>query len=199
MTDPKQSYRNRRAMICKKAFEGFHPDLSKSRNPKEVLLVIDLASQGLYSKEIAEKIGKTPKAVQKIFRRYNFPDLHNIAPPRMEERHDWKHGIKYCKGYQYKRAPGHPRGSKHGGYVATHRLVMESMIGRHLGEVEVVDHIDGDVTNNQPENLRLFASNAEHLAETLKGRRPNWSKEGFSRIGKYDRTLCKSGQRKKDL
>ena len=182
MTDPKQTYRKRYAEACAKAFDGFYPDLTGCRNPGEVLAVFEMAKSGMMSKEIAEQIQKTPKAVQKIFRRYNFPRLHNIAVPMLEERHDWKHGRKVCKGYIYIRTPGHPNCSKHGSYVAEHRLVMESKLGRYLLPTEVVDHIDGNIVNNHPDNLRVFASNGEHLAETLAGKCPEWSDDGKRRI-----------------
>jgi len=182
MTDPKQEYRNLHAEACSKAFEGFELDLSGCKEPDTVLRVMELAASGLYSREIADVIGKTANAVQSIFRRYNFPKLHNIVVPRMEQRHDWKHGEKLMKGYLYRRTLGHPNGLKHGSYVAVHRLVVEEKIGRYLSPEEVVDHIDGDIKNNHPDNLRVFASNAEHLRETLKGRCPNWSEEGLKAL-----------------
>jgi len=176
------TYRERHATETKKLFEGFEPDVSRAHSPVKILAVRDLAAAGLYSKEIAELIGSTPKAVQKIFRRYDFPTLHNFAPPLREERPGWAGGVKIANGYAYARTPEHPNGSKYGGYVAVHRLVVEKEIGRYLTREEVVDHIDGDVANNHPDNLRLFPNNAEHLRVTLKGRRPNWSEEGKAAI-----------------
>lgn len=46
----------------------------------------------------------------------------------------------------------------------THRLVAEQMLGRPLAPGEVVHHIDRDKRNNNPENLMVFASQAEHAA-----------------------------------
>ncbi len=43
-----------------------------------------------------------------------------------------------------------------------HRVVAERILGRPLKTGEVVHHIDGNVRNNNPENLRIFASQAEH-------------------------------------
>lgn len=43
-------------------------------------------------------------------------------------------------------------------------VVMEAEIGRPLTPAEVVDHINGDPTDDSPENLRLFASQSEHMA-----------------------------------
>ena len=47
---------------------------------------------------------------------------------------------------------------------------------------EVVDHIDGDMRNNDPSNLRVFASNADHLRATLTGKIPNWTPEGRAKF-----------------
>lgn len=182
MTDPKESYRKRHAQACKKAFDGFHPDLTGCKKPELVLRMIDLAASGLFSAEIAQILCLTPKAVQKTYRRYNFPVLHNLTVPLGQERGDWIHGQKIAKGYLYQRTPDHPHGSKHGSYVAVHRLVMEEKLGRFLLPTEVVDHIDGYTMNNHPDNLRVFPSNAEHLAETLRGKRPKWSEAGKLRI-----------------
>lgn len=178
-------YRAQRAKACRTAFENFSIDvsaLSASRNPFVVLEVCGLAKEGYFSHEIAAIVGKSPKAVQKIFRRYRFPALHNICPPQREQRQDWKGGQKVVKNYLYVRTPDHPNRSKHGGYVAKHRLVMESALGRYLTRTEVVDHIDGDPRNNDLSNLRVFASNAEHLRETRKGQCPNWSEDGLQAL-----------------
>lgn len=43
-----------------------------------------------------------------------------------------------------------------------HRVVAEQKLGRPLRKGEVVHHIDGDKRNNKPENLMVFASQAEH-------------------------------------
>lgn len=64
--------------------------------------------------------------------------------------------------------PDHPHANRHG-YCWEHRLVMERMIGRLLLRTEVVHHRDGDPSNNDPKNLQLFQSNAEHLRHELTG------------------------------
>ena len=177
-----ESYSERRAQKCREAFEGFQPDFSGCRDPELAQTILDLAREGKTSAEIAQVTGKTPKAIQKFFRRYDFPNLHNIEVRRMQEQPMWKGGEKLMKGYTYRRVPDHPNGTKHGNYVAVHRLVMEQKLGRYLLPTEVVDHIDGNIQNNHPDNLRVFANNAEHLRETLKGRCPKWSDDGKRRI-----------------
>lgn len=67
-------------------------------------------------------------------------------------------------GYRMILAKDHPFADMKG-YVREHRLVMESSIGRILDPKEVVHHIDGDRSNNSIENLKLYASNAEHLSD----------------------------------
>ena len=45
-----------------------------------------------------------------------------------------------------------------------HRVVAEQMLGRKLKPGEVVHHIDGDVRNNSPDNLMVFASQSDHAS-----------------------------------
>jgi hypothetical protein len=177
-------YREKRRLACQSLFSGFHPDYSSCRNPDQLRAIRNMAADGMYSHEIAELLGVTAKSVQKTFRRYEFPKMHNFFPPLQEERHGWKGGIKRVKGYLYQRTPEHPHASKHGKYVAIHRLVIEESLGRYLLPTEVVDHIDGDTANNDPSNLRVFASNAGHLRETLAGKVPKWSDEGLKSLAR---------------
>ena len=176
------NYRDDRKAQCLQLFADFRPDLTKCKNPEIVLKCAELASLGYFSHEIAEIVSKSPKAVQKIYRRYNFPVLQNFAPPLRENRKGWAGGLKIVKNYEYQRTIDHPNRSKHGGYVAVHRLVVEQKIGRYLLRTEVVDHIDGNTRNNHPDNLRVFANNAEHLRATLAGKCPNWTVDGKRRI-----------------
>lgn len=56
----------------------------------------------------------------------------------------------------------------------THRIVIEKLIGRPLAPGEVVHHIDCNLRNNNPKNLMLFSSQAEHL---------KWHREHDLRFG----------------
>lgn len=182
-----QEYRKRRAEKCNELFADFYPDTTGARKPDEVIRIYELAKDGYFSHEIAEIIGKSPKSVQKTFRRYDFPALHNFEPPRLEERPNYINGIKKMKGYLYKRMPHHPNGTKHGNYVAVHRLVMEEKLNRYLKPEEVVHHIDGDIKNNHPDNLEVYPDNATHLSETLSGKVPNWTKQGLKALDRSRR------------
>jgi hypothetical protein len=55
----------------------------------------------------------------------------------------------------------HPMAMK-SGYVLEYRLVMAEKLGRMLTSDEFVHHIDGDPTNNHPDNLMLV-TRSEHL------------------------------------
>lgn len=52
--------------------------------------------------------------------------------------------------------------------VDEHRLAMERLIGRRLGQNEVVHHIDGDKSNNDLTNLVLM-SRSDHARMHMKG------------------------------
>lgn len=104
------------------------------------------------------------------------------GPPPGSRNPSWNGGRTIDKsGYVLVRVPNHPH-ANHGGYVREHRLVMEQVLGRYLDPEEVVHHRNSDRSDNRPENLELFESNASHLAHELKGQRPNWTPEGYARM-----------------
>jgi hypothetical protein len=83
----------------------------------------------------------------------------------------WKGGWRVNdQGYVLVYRPEHPQADAKG-LVREHRLVMEQMIGRYLRPEEVVHHDDDNGQNNDPGNLRLFASNAEHKAYEMRERK----------------------------
>lgn len=149
--------------------------------------IVDLADGVRSSREIAELTGYSMKYVQRILLKMNLPRLKQAAP--MGEKNPlWKGGHRISRdGYVYVRAPiGHPFAKpakgKNYGRILQHRLLMEQKLGRYLDPKEVVDHIDGNTLNNDLSNLRLFASNAEHLSRTLKGKTPQWSELGLQNM-----------------
>ena len=73
----------------------------------------------------------------------------------------WKGGSRVSAGRTYYHLPWHPL-ADHKGYVARYIIVAELKLGRPLVKGEVVHHEDEDYTNDHPDNLRVFASQAEH-------------------------------------
>ena len=65
------------------------------------------------------------------------------------------------KGYWHFYMPDNPMSGKQG-YVAEHRLVMSKHLGRLLKRLEVVHHINKDITDNRIDNLEL-TSIGKHL------------------------------------
>ena len=51
------------------------------------------------------------------------------------------------------------------GYAYEHRLVAEEKIGRRLRDGEIVHHVDGEKTNNDPGNLEVLPSVSAHRLE----------------------------------
>lgn len=90
----------------------------------------------------------------------------------------WKGGVTYFrkKGnygkyrIKYVRCPKEylPMARKDG-YVMEHRLTVAQHLGRCLKRTEVVHHKDHDPTNNNPDNLMLFASNSQHKRYEARG------------------------------
>ena len=88
-----------------------------------------------------------------------------------ENHSSWKGGeIATSTGYISVWKRGHPCADKKG-YVLKHRLITEEHLGRYLKPHEVVHHKNGNRSDNRIENLELFASNADHIACTLKGKK----------------------------
>lgn len=77
-------------------------------------------------------------------------------------------GIKKIKERIVVYSPNHPYNYK--GYVLLSRLNMEKKIGRYLFPTEVVHHLDCNKQNDEPDNLYLFKTTAEHSRhhQTLK-------------------------------
>ena len=149
--------------------------------------VASLADGAKTSGEIAALLGLQPRHVRKILLRMNLPRLHEGARWG-KNNHQFETGRRIAtSGYVLMSTPeGHASAKKRAGRKTTliweHRHVMEQKLGRALLPTEAVDHVDGLTLHNHPDNLRLFASNAEHLRETLIGKVPQWSEAGYQNM-----------------
>lgn len=141
-----------------------------------------LHGNGAGDGEIARKFNCAPETVRLWRIRHGMPAACGEGAQFGNANSSWKGGRTIDKdGYILILSPQHSNANSHG-YVREHRLVMEQQLGRPLLPNEVVHHKDENKQNNAPENLQIFDQNGEHLAETRKGRCPNWTPEGRERI-----------------
>lgn len=143
-------------------------------------LVRRMAEEGAHPSKIAKAIGSKHQTVTAFLRRHNIP--FQLFDQSGANNPSWRGGRMIDKdGYVLIHQPDHPYTNRHG-YVREHRLAMERVLGRYLLPTEVVHHGKEGKQCNDPSNLSVYDSNGEHLAETLKGRTPQWTPEGQERI-----------------
>lgn len=161
----------------------------RQRSPESAMRlerIRSLADGTLSSAEIADKVGATAKYVQSILLEFDLPRLPHGSPTGRRNGSFAGGRSIDLDGYVMVSAPGHSGArmipGKNIGRILEHRLVAEQKIGRALLPGEVVDHIDGLHLHNHPDNLRVFASNADHLKATISGQVPAWSDEGREKL-----------------
>ena len=87
-----------------------------------------------------------------------------------KNHHGWKGGIKHRgDGYLMHSIKDHPYANIDG-YITEHRLILENKLGRYLESNEVSHHINGDILDNNPENLQVLTK-SEHAAHHNKMRK----------------------------
>lgn len=154
-------------------------------------LIAELCDGERTSKEIAGKLSENVKYVQRTMKAFDLPRRSRGAQ-KGSENPSWCGGRSIdLDGYVTVPCPDWMSGRRIG-RVFEHRLVMAREIGRDLLPTEVVDHIDGLHLHNDPSNLRLFSSNAEHLKATISGQVPNWSSDGIQRMNSTRRQRSES-------
>lgn len=127
-----------------------------------------MREQGCSVAEIAAAIDVPAEVVRERMVAAGIPRLEAKARP--DRNWFYRSGRTWdTGGYVLILVPAHP-GARANRYVAEHRLVAEAELGRYLLAREVVDHDNGNTTDNRWSNLRVFPSNAEHLRVTLGGR-----------------------------
>lgn len=121
-----------------------------------------LASKELTIDQIAEHFGVAVATIVRRMRHHGLRSQRGHGSPG-PANFFWQGGQRREKeGYRMVWMPNHPHAAQNG-YVREHRLVMERHLGRYLDPQEVVHHRDGDPTNNDPENLEVFANHSEHM------------------------------------
>lgn len=155
-------------------------------------MIVELANESRGVKEIARTIRRRASHVREVMAHLGLPRLPAGARPGANN-HQFLSGRRVTlDGYVLVTAPmDHPyarrRTNRRTKLIYEHRLALEQKLGRYLLPGEVTDHIDGLALHNAPENLRVFATNAEHLRATLSGKTPGWSASGMANfLGRGD-------------
>lgn len=135
------------------------------------------------SSEIADALNENTKYIQKMMLKYDLPRRKTgIVPPHRNVFYKCGRSINK-DGYASVICPVDYLGmAMSNGRVLEHRMVLARKIGRNLQPQEVVDHIDGIRLHNNPDNLRLFSCNADHLRATITGKIPQWSADGLAAL-----------------
>lgn len=140
--------------------------------------IVELAQQGYRRNEIASKLDCSYRYTGRVLKAAGI----ELGYARGEHNPAWRGGRKVdLDGYVLLETSPRRR--------LEHRQVMAETLGRPLLPEEVVDHIDGITIHNAPSNLRVFASNGEHLKATLTGIPKAISLSGSSNIRAQKKSL----------
>jgi len=140
-----------------------------SRQPKLTPEVFELRKEGMTLQAIADKFGVTKVAVHNYLKRprtrFNLPSVERPCsycgtPGWYSQEQDPKNAYCSTECYTLLLNEGAYKENRHGQRLG--REVVENRYGP-LPKGSVVHHVDGNDLNNAPENLVLFASQADHL------------------------------------
>jgi len=115
------------------------------------------------AQKIADSYGCYKQPILNSLKRTGTPRRTDWKRASGSQSHNWNGGVRWIKGYKHILLPEHHLARKDG-YVPEHRMIMENKLGRKLLPLEVVNHIDEDTKNNDPDNLEVYPTNAEHMA-----------------------------------
>lgn len=136
--------------------------------------------KGITSDQIASKYNLVyPQPILNSLKRSGVQRRKEWKRASGEKNGQWKGGKKMIKGYIHILNPLHHLARKSDGYVPFHRMVAEGKIGRRLLPKEVVNHIDGNPINNNPDNLNVFKNNGEHIKNHINKKDFKRNKKGI--------------------
>src|SRR3990167_3972240 len=124
---------------------------------------------GKSANQIAREVDVLPQRITNCLRRNSIKPKIFYPGAIGEKNGRWKGGVRIIKGYKHILLPNH-RLARKDGYVALHRLLLESKI---VDKNQVVHHIDGNKQNNLLENLFIYPNNGVHRREHTKSQTRN--------------------------